>query len=87
VTGLRFALRECPLTLKPTIQNIWLITIALGNAIVAVLEYVIIFENPEFYFYFYGVLMLLLAVIFGVVAFLYEPVPLLDEISLTEARK
>lgn len=56
VTGLEFAFTQAPLTMKSLLQAAWLMTVALGNLIVAIIAEAKIFdrqvrEKPHLFFY------------------------------------
>jgi POT family proton-dependent oligopeptide transporter len=64
ITGLEFAYTQAPRAMKGTLMSIWLITIALGNFVTAIISYINPFSGGVSEFFFYTVLMALLAVVF-----------------------
>jgi POT family proton-dependent oligopeptide transporter len=74
-TGLEFAFSQAPKSLKSTILSFWLLTVAVGDYLVAVvtgLNRELIKAEGTAQFYFYAVLMLLGAAVFIVCAMRYK---------------
>lgn len=59
--------------MKSVLQACWLLTVAFGNLIVAVLADLQIFEEQSYEFFFYGGLMLVDIMIFAIIAYFYQP--------------
>ncbi len=64
ITGLEFAYTQAPKTMKSTIMSFWLLTVALGNQITAIIAEINIFSGTMF-FVFFAVLMLIMAFVFA----------------------
>jgi POT family proton-dependent oligopeptide transporter len=71
VTGLEFAYTQAPKRMKSTIMGFWLLTVAAGNVLVAVISKIRLPEQ-QFFWVFAG-LMAASGVLFGVRAWFYEP--------------
>lgn len=65
--------------MKAVIQACWLLTVAFGNLIVAVLADLPLFAEQSHEFFFYGGLMLVDIFIFAIMAYFYRPSELPDE--------
>jgi POT family proton-dependent oligopeptide transporter len=74
VTGLEFSYTQAPKTMRSTIMSLWLLAIALGNLLTAVLTRVVSLEGAAYFWLFAG-LMLAAAFAFREVARRYRPVP------------
>jgi len=72
VTGLSFAYTQAPKEMKSTIMSLWLMTTAFGNLLTAVVSSLNPFESGAKEFYFYAVLMLIVAFIFAFMASRYR---------------
>ena len=70
ITGLEFAYTQAPPRMKSTIMGFWLLTVALGNKLVAVITRVTDMELNHLFWLFAG-LMALAAILFGIRASLY----------------
>ena len=70
ITGLEFAYTQAPPRMKSTIMGFWLLTVALGNKLVAVITRVSDMELNHLFWLFAG-LMALAAILFGIRASLY----------------
>ncbi len=74
-TGLEFAFSQSPKSLKSTIMSFWLLTVAVGNFLVVVvtgLNDKLIKARGAYEFYFYAVLMFIVAAVFIVLAVRYR---------------
>lgn len=67
--------------MKSVLQACWLLTVAFGNLIVAILADLKIFEEQSYEFFFYAALMLLDMVVFAIMAYFYKPSELPTEDS------
>jgi len=68
ITGLEFAYSQAPASMKSVVMAVWYLTIALGNALVAVVAKLsFIFYYSWIEYYFYGVLMFVFMIIFVVI--------------------
>jgi len=68
ITGLEFAYSQAPASMKSVVMAVWYLTIALGNALVAVVAKLsFIFYYSWIEYYFYGVLMFVFMLIFVVI--------------------
>lgn len=72
VTGLSFAYTQAPKEMKSTIMSLWLMTTAFGNLLTAVVSSLNPFESGAKEFFFYAILMLIVAAIFAVMASRYQ---------------
>jgi POT family proton-dependent oligopeptide transporter len=71
VTGLEFAYTQAPKAMKSTIMGFWLLTVSLGNKLVAVLSGFEGLPLTTFFWIFAG-LMAVAALIFAVLAYFYK---------------
>ena len=71
ITGLEFAYTQAPSRMKSTIMGFWLLTVALGNKLVAIIT-----QLPEMpllkFFWFFAGLMAIAAFVFGIRAAFYH---------------
>ena len=77
-TGLEFAFSQAPASMKSTIMSFWLLTVAVGNLLVATvtkLNQELVKASGPAEFYFYAGLMLAVAGVFAVLALRYHPPP------------
>jgi len=72
VTGLEFAYTQAPKEMKSTIMSFWLLTVAFGNLLTAVISGLNRFQSGAMEFYFYAGLMLVVAAIFSLMASRYR---------------
>jgi proton-dependent oligopeptide transporter, POT family len=75
VTGLEFAFSQAPTSLKSTIMSFWMLTVAVGDFLVALitdLNQKFVKAQGAAQFHFYGLLMFLVAAIFIVCALRYR---------------
>ncbi|HTA30729.1 MAG TPA: POT family MFS transporter [Candidatus Cybelea sp.] len=75
-TGLEFAFQQAPARLKSVVTSFWLMTIAGGHFLIAVITGLnerFVHASGTAQFYFYAAMMFLVAVIFAVCASLYRP--------------
>ena len=86
ITGLEFAYTQAPRSMKSTIMGFWLLTVAFGNKLVAV---VAVFEglSLESFFWLFAAFMAGAAVIFGILAYFYKGKTYLqeDEVPASES--
>ncbi|GFQ92791.1 solute carrier family 15 member 2 [Trichonephila clavata] len=71
ITGLDFSYSQAPASLKSVVQAIWLLTSALGNFIVVLLNF-LKFERYSHEFFMYASLMTLSMAAFGIIACFYQ---------------
>lgn len=71
ITGLEFAYSQAPLKMKSTVMGFWLLTVALGNVLVALLAMFSELELKNF-FWLFALLMALAALIFSLRAKVYK---------------
>jgi proton-dependent oligopeptide transporter, POT family len=70
-TGLEFAFTRAPATMKSTIMSLWLLTVAVGNLLVASITQLnqrFVQAGGQAEFYFYALLMLVVAGVFSLLA-------------------
>ncbi|KAL6079771.1 Peptide transporter family 1 [Balamuthia mandrillaris] len=79
ITGLEFAYSQAPKTMKSVVMAGWLLTTAIGNAIVAGVAEVKIFESQAWEFFFYAGLMIVFLGLFLLVAWTYTYVSVAEE--------
>ncbi|KPM06465.1 Oligopeptide transporter-like protein [Sarcoptes scabiei] len=79
VTGLEFSYSQAPKSMKSVLQAAWLLMIAFGNLIVAVIADLKIFNEQSYEFYFFGVLMLVDIIIFAIMSYFYVPLENVDD--------
>lgn len=72
ITGLSFSYEEAPDSMKSVVQSFWLLTIAFGNAIVAIIAKAKLFELQTHNFLLFAILMLLDMLIFIALARRYK---------------
>lgn len=72
ITGLSFSYEEAPESMKSVVQAFWLLTIAVGNAFVAIIAKAKLFEAQMFNFLLFAVLMFLDMIIFMILAKRYK---------------
>lgn len=71
ITGLEFAYTQAPRSMKSTIMSFWLLTVFVGNLLVAYVAKINVFQGAM-EFYFYAGLMAAVAVIFVITASRYK---------------
>jgi len=71
ITGLEFAYTQAPRSMKSTIMSFWLLTVAFGNMLDAVVAKINIFTGPNEFFFFAG-LMFLVSIVFVIGAIRYK---------------
>ncbi|GFV50141.1 solute carrier family 15 member 2 [Trichonephila clavipes] len=71
ITGLDFSYSQAPESLKSVVQAIWLLTNALGNFLVVLLNF-LKFERYSHEFFMYAGLMTLSMAAFGIIAYFYQ---------------
>jgi POT family proton-dependent oligopeptide transporter len=74
VTGLEFSYSQAPRSMRSTIMSLWLLAVAVGNLITAVISKAVKLEGAAYFWLFAG-LMLAAAFAFRAVARRYRPVP------------
>ncbi|KAH9501884.1 solute carrier family 15 member 2 isoform X2 [Dermatophagoides farinae] len=72
ITGLEFSYSQAPKSMKSVLQAAWLMTVAFGNLIVALITLVKFKKQSHEFFLFFG-LMFIDALIFAVMAYFYIP--------------
>lgn len=78
ITGLEFSYSQAPKSMKSVIQACWLLTVAFGNLLVAVIAELSFFSSQSGEFFFFAALMIIDIGIFAVMAYYYKS-PNLDE--------
>jgi POT family proton-dependent oligopeptide transporter len=84
VTGLEFSYTQAPKAMRSTIMSLWLLTVALGNLLTAVLTRLVSLDGAAYFWLFAG-LMLVAAFAFREVARRYRPVATVAPITAPEA--
>lgn len=74
ISGLAFSYEQAPKSMKSIMQAVWLLTSAIGNAIVVIIEKLHFFETSTYEYIMYSVLMTLDILIFMVLAFRFRGV-------------
>lgn len=74
VTGLEFSYSQAPKSMKAVLQAAWLLTVAFGNLIVAIIADLKIFPEQSHEFFFFGGLMIVDICLFALMAYYYVPV-------------
>jgi proton-dependent oligopeptide transporter, POT family len=77
ITGLEFAYTQAPRTVKSTVMSFWLMTVALGNLLTAVISGLNVFRGPS-YFLFWALLMTMVAGVFAALAARYRVVDYIE---------
>lgn len=72
ITGLSFSYEHAPDSMKSVVQAFWLLTIAIGNAVVAIITKFKLFESQTYNFLLFAILMFLDMLIFIVLAKRYK---------------
>lgn len=78
ITGLEFSYSQAPQSMKSVLQAAWLLTVAFGNLIVAIISDLKIFEEQSYEFFFFAGLMIVDIAIFALMAYYYVPSNLND---------
>ncbi|KAI2804751.1 hypothetical protein BLOT_003739 [Blomia tropicalis] len=73
ITGLEFSYSQAPQSMKSVLQACWLLTVAFGNLIVAVIADLKIFNEQSYEFFFFSGLMIIDIAIFAIMAYFYVP--------------
>ena len=71
-TGLEFAFSQAPATMKSTITSFWNLSVVIGNALVVAVAWFGSAFTPAQQFFFFAILMLTVAVVFGFAATRYK---------------
>jgi POT family proton-dependent oligopeptide transporter len=71
ITGLEFAYTQAPRSMKSTIMSFWLLTVAFGNMLDAVIAKIDVFTGAHEFFFFAG-LMFLVSIVFVIGAVRYK---------------
>lgn len=72
VTGLEFSFTQAPSSMKSVLQAFWLLTMAIGNMLVAVITEIKIFDSQAYEFFLFAVLMGIDICFFIVLAMKYK---------------
>nr|XP_027203330.1 solute carrier family 15 member 2-like isoform X2 [Dermatophagoides pteronyssinus]XP_027203331.1 solute carrier family 15 member 2-like isoform X2 [Dermatophagoides pteronyssinus] len=72
ITGLEFSYSQAPKSMKSVLQAAWLLTVAFGNLIVAIIT-LVKFERQSYEVFFFFGLMFIDSLIFAVMAYFYVP--------------
>ncbi|XP_031635549.1 peptide transporter family 1-like [Contarinia nasturtii] len=72
VTGLTFAYEQAPKSMKSVVQSFWLLTVAIGNAVIVVITELKLFESQVHEFLLYFCLMIVCMIIFICHAFRFR---------------
>lgn len=72
ITALAFAYAQAPTYMKTVVQSFWLLTIAFGNAIIAIVTELNIFESQVNIFILFAILMIFDMFIFMILAHKYK---------------
>ena len=73
ITGLEFSYSQAPKSMKSVLQACWLLTVAIGNLIIAIIADLTIFDNQSTEFFFFSALMLVDIAVFALIAYYYVP--------------
>lgn len=79
VTGLEFSYQQAPKSMKAVLQACWLLTVAFGNLIIAIIADAKIFPFQSYEFFFFAGLMIIDMGIFALMAYYYVPSKLAEE--------
>lgn len=71
-TGLEFAFSQAPATMKSTITSFWNVSVAVGNALVVAVAWLGKGFSPAQQFFFFAMLMICVAVVFGIASTRYK---------------
>jgi len=71
-TGLEFAFSQAPAAMRSTITSLWNLTTTVGNFLVVLVVALTVNYTASDRFYFFAVLMLVVAVIFGLFSACYK---------------
>jgi POT family proton-dependent oligopeptide transporter len=71
ITGLEFAYTQAPRSMKSTIMSFWLLTVAFGNMLAAVVSQLNVFTGAGEFFFFTG-LMVAISIVFVAAAMGYQ---------------
>nr|XP_042898647.1 solute carrier family 15 member 1-like [Parasteatoda tepidariorum] len=72
ITGLEFSYSQAPLSMKSVIQAAWLMTVSLGNVVVAVVAEAEIFKKKYWEFFMFSILMAVDMLAFAILAYFYK---------------
>lgn len=75
VTGLHFAYEQSPKHLKSVVQSFWLLTIAFGNGIIAIVAELNVFESQIYIFLIFVGFMVFDMIVFIILAHKYKGTP------------
>lgn len=79
VTGIEFSYSQAPQTMKSVLQACWLLTVAMGNAILMILVEIKMFDSQAHEFFLFAILMVVDMCIFTVLAHRYKNVDSIDD--------
>lgn len=74
VSHLSFAYTEAPLSMKSVMTSFVFVVIAIGNLVVVIVSGTKLFESQQVEFLFFAGILLIFMIIFGVLAYRYQPV-------------
>ncbi|GAB1869931.1 Solute carrier family 15 member 1 [Camponotus japonicus] len=79
ITGLQFAFTQAPISMKALLQAGWLLSVAFGNLIVAIIEGSHIFDRQVYEIFLFAGLMAVIIVLFAVMTIFYKYVEMPEE--------
>lgn len=79
ITGLQFAFTQAPLSMKALLQAGWLLSVAFGNLIVAIIEGSHLFDRQVYEIFLFAGLMAVIIVLFAVMTIFYKYVEMPEE--------
>lgn len=79
VTGIEFSYSQPQQSMKSVLQACWLLTVAIGNAILMILVEIKIFESQAHEFFLFAILMVVDMGIFMILAKRYKKVEAIDD--------
>jgi POT family proton-dependent oligopeptide transporter len=86
ITGLEFAYTQAPRSVKSTVMSFWMLTVSFGNILAAFAAKLNVFEGATAFF-FWGGLMTVVGVIFGLMARQYKVVEYVESEEASEAMR
>lgn len=76
VTGLSYSFNQSPASMKSVLTGCWMLTIAVGNLIIAIIAEARIFDEQVWEFLMFAILMWVDMAIFAVLAWRFKPIPI-----------